>query len=128
MEGAQDLQDWLGTKRGEFDWNIEQQNRAAQEAQANRALGAVGPAMQFGQMPTQEAKARLGGRSDVFAFAGAEQAQQQAQINTAIQKFAEENQAQSRPSSRPRLIPLSRNLPKRIELQVLRTCRYYFHF
>lgn len=95
MEGAQDLGDWLGAKRGEFDFSIEQTNRAAEEAKANRALGAVGPALQFGQMPTQEARSRLGGQRDVFAFAGAEQAQKQAEINSAIQRFAEENRITS---------------------------------
>jgi len=69
-ESGQDLADWLGQKGGEFEWDVEQANRAIEEAKAGRALSAIQPGMAYGRQPTQEASARLAGRAGVFDFAG----------------------------------------------------------
>lgn len=90
-EAAQDLADTLGQRRGEFEMAIEEANRNIDEAKANRMLGAVPLAQQYGFMPTQESLARLQGRGALFDFATQEQNLRQQQINAAIQKFAEEN-------------------------------------
>ncbi len=90
MEGGQDLADWLGTKRGGMEWEAEQANRALLEAKAARTQAAIPQAMEYGQLPTQEAAARLAGRAGVFEFAGKEQAYNQALIQANIEKFMEE--------------------------------------
>lgn len=95
VEGRQDVEDWLGEQRGGLEWDVSQANRAIEEAKAGRALSAIGPSMAYGQLPTQEAQARLAGRAGVFEFAGAGQAQKQAEINANIQKFVEENRITS---------------------------------
>lgn len=89
-KGARDLGDWLGGKQGEFMWNVEQSNRAIEEAKAGRALSAVGQLPGYATLPTTEARNRLSGRAGVFDFAGAEQNQRQAEINAAMQSFADE--------------------------------------
>ena len=91
VKGSQDLADTLSTARGEFDWNVLQQNQALDEARAARSQTAVGQGMQYGQMPTQEALNKLGGLTNTFSFLDVERQQKQAEIDTAIQKFAEEN-------------------------------------
>ena len=88
---AGELSDWLGTERAKLGWDVEQANRNIEEAKAGRALSALGPGMQYGQAPTQNALANLQGRAGTFDLAGAPQRQQQAEINSAIQQFAEEN-------------------------------------
>jgi len=88
--GARNLSDWLGGKQGEFMWDIEQANRGVEEAKAGRALSALGILPGYAGMPTSEAQQRLAGRGGVFDFAGAEQRQEQAEINAAIQEFAEQ--------------------------------------
>lgn len=90
-KGAKDLGDWLGTKRGELEWGVSETNRAIDEAKAARAQTAVGQGMQYGQLPTMEARNRMGGMLDVFNFADVGRRQRQAQIMADMQKFAEEN-------------------------------------
>jgi len=91
MEGAQDVADWLGAEEGRFMWDVEQANRQIAEAKAGRSLAAIQPAMAYAGLPTQEAQQRLAGRTDVLGLSGVQQRQQQAEINAAIQRFAEEN-------------------------------------
>ena len=89
-EAAQDLGDWLGTKRSELAWNASEANRTIEEAKAGRALSAVSPAMAYGSQPTQEASAKLGALGQVYGLGSAEQQQRQAELNLAIQQFAEQ--------------------------------------
>ena len=88
---TRDLSDFLGTQRSQLNWDVGQANRGIEEAKAGRALSAIGPGLQYGQAPTQNDLANLQDRAGVFDLAGAPQRQQQAEINSAIQKFAEEN-------------------------------------
>ncbi len=46
--------------------------------------------MQYATLPTQEYLSRLSGRTGAFGLASVEQQQRQAEINAAMQKFAEE--------------------------------------
>lgn len=95
-ETGQDLSDWLGTQRGQLEWDVLRRNQELQEEKARRAQTGISQAMAYGQLPTQEAQQRLQGRGGVFDFAGAQQRQQQTEINAAIQKFAEENRITSK--------------------------------
>ena len=88
-KAGQEMGDWLGEQRGQLEWQAGETNRAIDEAKAGRALAGVPLGMQYGQMPTQEAGARLAGRQGVFGFAGAEQQMQQQKINVSMQKFQE---------------------------------------
>ena len=88
--GAQELGETLGRQRGEFGWGVEQANRAAQEAAADRALSALGPAMGYAGMPMQQAQQQLAGLGGIAQFGSMEQQQQQAEINAAIQNWAAE--------------------------------------
>lgn len=90
-----DLESDLAAKRSEYLWNIEETNRQLAEAKAGRTLSAVPLAETYGQIPTQEALNRLTGTQGVFGFASAEQTQRQNELNSAIQKFAEENRITS---------------------------------
>jgi len=90
-----DLSNWLGTQRGQLEWDVGQANRQIEEAKAGRSLAAIQPGMQYGQTPTQEAQARLTGRGEVLGLSTVQQQQQQAEINAAIQTFAEENRLTS---------------------------------
>jgi len=90
-EAAEDLWKYLGTQKGQLNWDVMEANRAAQEAAAQRALSATAPALSYAGLPTQEALTRLGGATDVFQSLGAEQALRQQQINAEIAKFAMEN-------------------------------------
>jgi hypothetical protein len=91
MEGSQDVADWLGTKEGQFMWDVEQANRQIEEAKAGRALAGLQPALQYGYAPTQEAQQKLAGRAGAYELSSVEQRQRQNEINAAIQRFAEEN-------------------------------------
>lgn len=95
MEGAQDVGDWLGEQRGQLEWDVGTANRAIEEAKAGRALAGIQPAMAYGQLPTQEARQKVGALGDIYGFGTAEQQQRQTEINAAIQKFAEENRITS---------------------------------
>jgi len=86
-----EMANWLGQQRAELGWNVEQNNRQAQEAQANRALGAVQPALAFEQLPGAIAQQGLQGLGGVFEFQQAEQQQRQSELNAEIERFAAEN-------------------------------------
>jgi hypothetical protein len=94
-ESAQDLADWLGEQRSGLEWDVAESNRQIEEAKAGRALSAIQPAITYGGVPTAEAQQRLAGRAGALELAGVPQAQQQTEINAAIQKFAEENRITS---------------------------------
>lgn len=91
-EASGDLWRYLGEQRTGLDWNTMMANRAAEEARAGRMLSATGAGMAYGGIPTQEARSRLAGLGGAFQFAGAEKQQRQAEINAAMQKFAEQQQ------------------------------------
>lgn len=95
FESTQDLSNWLGEQRASLEWDVGETNRQIEEAKAGRALSAIGPGIEYGQVPTREAQQRLAGRAGVFDLAGAPQKQEQAEINMAVQKFAEENRITS---------------------------------
>ncbi len=90
-----EMEDWIGEMGAQTRWDVEQANRAIEEAKAGRALSAIQPAMLYTQLPTQEARARLAGRGDVLGLSTVQQQQRQAEINTALMKFAEENRLTS---------------------------------
>ena len=90
-EGSRDLGNWLGSQRSELEWNAGQANRQIEESKANRALSALTPAANYLQTPQNVAGASLQGLSQVATLSGLNQQQAQAEINAAIQQFAEEN-------------------------------------
>jgi len=90
-QAGTELSNWLGTERAQLGWDVAQSNQGIAEAKAGRALSAIGPGMQYGQAPTQEAQQKLQGRQDIFNLASVPQQQQQAEINAAMQQFAEAN-------------------------------------
>lgn len=82
-----ELQNWLGEQKGALDWQTLQENRATEEARANRTAAAIPQGMQYGQMPTQEATNKVSALQNVFGGLSATQSQQQAEIDAAINKF-----------------------------------------
>ena len=91
-EAYGDVGDWLGSQRAQLAWDTLGQNQAIEEAQANRALGAMDGAIAVGQAPTQEALAQLSGLGQTMQLADTERVQQQMEIDAAMQTFFEENQ------------------------------------
>ena len=96
---AQDTSDWLGTKRGELDWNVLLNNNAIDEAKAGRTLSTLPAAMQYGNQPYQNAMnnlqiatAQVEGLGDLFGFGAAEQTQEQAELSADWAKFIESKQ------------------------------------
>lgn len=85
------LQEEIGAESGATRFAAEQFNRQLQEQQAQRALQALGPALQFAGLPTALATAQLGGQQALLGFADVETRQRQAEINVEIQRFAEAN-------------------------------------
>lgn len=90
--GAQDLSNWLGSQYGQLTYATDQANKALQEAKAGRALSAIPLGLEYGQQPLNQTLNTIAGRQQLFNLASVPQQQQQAEINAAIQKFAEENQ------------------------------------
>ena len=88
-QAGTDLAKNLDVQRSSFLWDTENANREIANQNANRQLLAADKGMQYGQLPTQEAQARLTGQTGAFNLASAEQMQRQAVIDTEIQKFAE---------------------------------------
>ena len=98
IKAAQDVNDRLAAQWADLNWNALQQNKALDEAAANRSLSTLDPAMRFGQVPAQEirnnlqiAAQQVGGLGEVFKFGQADQTQAQAELEAEIIKFAEEN-------------------------------------
>lgn len=91
QEGAGDLQSQLEAERAGYLWNTELTNRQLQEAAAARQQEGVNQALQYGMAPTQQALAQAQGTAGLFGLGQQEQQQQQAQLDSDIQKFAEEN-------------------------------------
>lgn len=90
-EGSRDLNEWLGTQRSQLAWDAEQANKQIQEAKAGRALSALQPGFQYLTAPQDAASKSVQGLGQVASLAGITQQQAQAEINAAMQKFAEEN-------------------------------------
>lgn len=89
--GAQDVADTLGAQYGELTYATDAANKAIAEAKAGRTAGALQTGISYGQAPTQNALAGIQGQQAIYGLTSAEQQQQQAEMNAAIQKFAEEN-------------------------------------
>ena len=89
-ERSQEMEDWIGEMGAQTRWDVEQANRQIEEAKAGRSLAGIGEARAYAGEPTREATARLAGRAGVFGLSSEQQAQQQREINNAIQIFAEE--------------------------------------
>ena len=101
-KAAQDVSDRLSGQWADLTWNVQNQNQALDEARAARAFQAVGPAIEYSQIPSQEiqtnlaiAAQKIGGLNDILGIGQQQQTQQQAEIQAAIEKFAEENQLTS---------------------------------
>lgn len=97
-KAATDLASNLGSQRAALEFDVLGRNQQLREAAADRAVGAVSPALAFGQVPAQEvrnnlqiASDQLAGLSDIFGFGQAEQTQAQAELQDEILRFAEEN-------------------------------------
>jgi hypothetical protein len=98
VKASQDVNDRLAGQWADLNWNALQQNQALDEASANRSLSTLDPAMRFGQVPAQEiqnnlqiAAQQIGGLGEIFKFGQADQSQAQAELESEIMKFAEEN-------------------------------------
>lgn len=94
-----DTQRDLNQQRSDLNWNVLQQNQAIDEAKAGRAQNAVTQGMEYSQQPAQQimnnlriAAAQVGGLNDLFGIGSETQTQEQKEIESAIAKFAEENQ------------------------------------
>ncbi|HCO95913.1 MAG TPA: hypothetical protein DIU00_18580 [Phycisphaerales bacterium] len=99
VRAAQDTSDWLGTKRGELNWNTLLRNQTLDEAKAGRSLSALPAAMQYGNVPAtnamnnlQIAASQVQGLGDLFGFGQKEQTQEQAELSMVWEKFIEDNQ------------------------------------
>jgi hypothetical protein len=88
-QAGTDLAKNLDVQRSSFLWDTENANRQIAQQNADRQLSATQQGMQYGQLPTQEATARLAGQQGAFNLASAEQQQRQAQINATMQQFVE---------------------------------------
>lgn len=86
-EATQDLWDRLAEAKGELDWNSLLRNREVDEAKAQRALSAIGPALAYGAAPTEEALKKLGGVSAVYSLSAEEQQQKQRWLNAEMEKY-----------------------------------------
>jgi len=90
-QAGTDVAKGLNTDRSSFLWDVENANRQITQQNADRQLQATNQGMQYGQLPTQEAQARLTGQTGAFNLASAEQQQRQAIIDEEMTKFAEAN-------------------------------------
>jgi len=94
-DAAGDLGSQLEASRAGYLWDTEQKNTALQESAAARQQEGVNQSMQYDMLPTQQAIAQAQGTSALFELGQQEQQQEQQQINSDIQKFAEENRITS---------------------------------
>jgi len=90
-QAGTDLAKNLDVQRSSFLWDTENANRQIAQQNADRSLQATNQGMQYGQLPTQEAQARLEGQTGAFNLASSEQQQRQAKIDADIQQFMEAN-------------------------------------
>jgi hypothetical protein len=91
--------DRLSEQYAQLNWDALGRNQSIDEADANRRIGAVSPALAYGQIPAQEIKnnldiaaSKIGGLNQIFGIGSTEQTQGQMELEAEIQKFAEENQ------------------------------------
>lgn len=89
----------LSEQRADLNWNVLGKNMETAESKAHRSLSTLGSAMQYGQQPAQAtlnnlqiAAAQLGGLGEMFGIGQEGQTQEQKEIESAVAKFAEENQ------------------------------------
>ena len=94
-----DVAEGLNTTKANLDFNNTTRNQQLDEAAAGRMQNAVNQGMNYTQLPGQIAGqnlnlggAQLKGLEELFGLGQKEQLQSQAQIEAAIQKFAQENQ------------------------------------
>jgi hypothetical protein len=121
QKNATDTAANLNTARAGLEWDVTKQNQAlaeaeaarrftAQEAEAGRRVSsqdaaagrtqtAVNQGMAYSQLPAQQIKdniaiaaSKVEGLGKIFGIGQAEQTQEQAQLQSDIQKFAEDNQ------------------------------------
>lgn len=90
---------YLTQEKANLDWNVLQQNQSLAESKANRAAGAVGSAMQYGQQPAQTAMnnlsiaaSQIGGLNSLFGIGQESQTQAQKELQAEIEKFAQDQQ------------------------------------
>lgn len=98
QKATENTRDLLAQQWGGLNWDVQQQNQAIDEAKAGRSLAAIPQGMAFGQVPAQEVKnnlqiaaSQIGGLNALFGIGQSEQTQEQAELQSAIMKFAEEN-------------------------------------
>ena len=89
-KAGQERSNWLGEQRAGLEWDTLGRNQQTQENIANRQLAATPQAMQYGQQPQQQNLQNLAATQSIYGFAGAEQQQKQAEINVAMEQFAEQ--------------------------------------
>lgn len=90
-KAGSEMQNWLGTQKAGLDWNTLMNNQQLQESQANRIAGAVPLATGLATLPSQAASQNLANYQQGFGLGSAEQQQRQVELDTAMQKFAEQN-------------------------------------
>jgi hypothetical protein len=102
QEAITDVNERLATQWADLNWNVLQQNQQLEEAKAGRQLSTLQPAMAFSQLPTQNIQANLenairqvGGLEELFGLGEKQQSQEQAELEAAMMKFAEELQITS---------------------------------
>jgi len=91
VKSRENLEAGLSEQRAGLEFDVLRQNQAIEEAKAGRALSGLSEARAFGQLPTQEGLARLQGTQAAYGLGSAEQQQNQAELNLALQEFQEAN-------------------------------------
>lgn len=98
-DAATDISNQLSEQNAQLNWDVLQNNQAVDNANANRILSATSQAMNYSQLPAQEtmnnlkiAASQVNGMEELFGLGQQEQTQEQRELETAIAKFAEENQ------------------------------------
>lgn len=88
-KGAQDLADTLTSQRAQLGLQAEQTNKQLQEAAAGRALAAIPLTSEYLTQPQSQALSGIQGTQALYGLASKEQAQNQAQIASDMQRWAE---------------------------------------
>lgn len=89
-EAQGDVNAWLGAQRAQLGFDVLGRNQQIEESQANRALAAISPSLGVGRAPLEQTKGALAGLETTMGMAGMEQQQQQSEIQSEIQKWAEQ--------------------------------------
>ncbi|KPL25580.1 MAG: hypothetical protein AMJ75_00250 [Phycisphaerae bacterium SM1_79] len=91
QEVIQDWADYINAQRAQTEWDVAAVNRAIEEARAERALGAGSQALTAIGAPAAGTTAQAQTLAALSGLAGIPQAQQQAEINEQVQRFAAAN-------------------------------------